>query len=74
LAAHKQNKSTNPQQIKSDLESIVFDNSSEGKRKQQDIINRLVCNIDNKPVSGLQRHIARHNKTVLIRETLTERI
>jgi hypothetical protein len=63
LAAHKQNKSSNPQQIKSDLESIVFDNSSEGKRKQQDIINRLVCNIDNKPVSGIERYLKRQNKS-----------
>lgn len=64
LAVHKQNKSTNPQQIKSDLESIVFDNSSEGHRKQQDIINRLVCNIESRPVTGQERFYKRQQHRV----------
>jgi hypothetical protein len=72
LAAHKQNKSTNPQQIKSDLESIVFDNSSEGKRKQQDIINRLVCDIDTKRAkTGIERFYAKqHHRVKLIYERI----
>jgi hypothetical protein len=71
LAAHKQNKSTNPQQIKSDLESIVFDNSSEGKRKQQDIINRLVCNVDSRPATGIERFYKKQrNRVKLIYERI----
>lgn len=72
MAVHKQYKSSNPLEIKDNLESIVYDSSTIGHRKQQEIIDNLVCSIDDKPKSGLQRHIARHNKTIKIKEKSNE--
>jgi hypothetical protein len=74
LAAHKQNKSTNPQQTETDLEISRYNLSMDDRQPLHSIDTKTIQDIETPVKNGLQRHIARHNKTVLIRETLTERI
>ena len=71
MAAHKQNKSTNPLSIAKRLQDTVYQLSDTYKQEQNYIIDTRVCSVDEKPIkTGLQRHIARHNKTVLMQERI----
>lgn len=66
MALHKQIKGSGYKQYedKNILESTLFDMSKEGKRKQQDIINRLVCNIESRPATGQERFYRRQQHRV----------
>jgi hypothetical protein len=72
LAAHKQNKSTNPQQTETDLEISRYNLSMDDKQPAHIIDRQTISEID--MPHNLKQFKSRMVKTIKIRETLTERI
>lgn len=71
MALHKQIKGSGYTQYedKQKLEAILFDNSNQGRRKREQLIDHTACNVE--LPNNLKHFKDRMKQTINIRETLT---